>query len=373
MGRMAFPILRKGEIMYTHCKRFLTLAITLALITSLYIPAYAASAFSDIPAGTPLYESVAYLSEKGITNGTGGGQFAPDAPITIRQWAVMLDRAFELSDTQDGAEFGQSSLTLAYRRGWLSLACLLSPDVGLSRGILYESAFEAIGLPVYDWALYPGGVTLSNGENCLRVAVELGLCPEGADPQEVVTRGEAAVLLHAVLTQDLQAEEPPILSQFPIEDRAGADLNDFLLELCRVPEPVLERFQAEGWVFTVDHQHLAELSQKYHTSCTGTADYGARRIYVSAASSTLHEFGHFLDWALGFPAEHEALFAAEVEGAGQFLRDYALTGSREYFAEYFAYFIRYRDNDAKIEQMERLTPQTYGYFCRLADSGWTVG
>ena len=362
---MAFPILRKDEIMYTHCKRILTLALTMALTISLHIPAIAASTFSDVPAGTILYESVAYLSEKGITNGTGGGQFAPDAPITIRQWAVMLDRALGTGDTQDGAEFGQSSLTRAYRRGWLSLACLLSPDVELCRGILYESAFEAIGLSIYDWSLYPGGVTLPDGENYLRVGAELGLCPEDADPLEVVPRGEAATLLHAVLTQDLKVEVPPILSRFPIENPAGVDLNEFLLELCQVPEPVLERFKAEGWVFTVDHQHLAELSQKYHTSCTGAADYGERRIYVSAASSTLHEFGHFLDWVLGFPSEHEALFAAEAGGAGQFLRDYALTSSGEYFAEYFAYFIEYRDNEGKATQMEQLTPLTYEYFVGL--------
>ena len=356
--------------MYTQFKKSFTGLLALLLALTLCLPAIAASPFSDVPAGTTLYESVAYLSEKGITNGTGGGQFSSDAPITIRQWAVMLDRALGTGDTQDGAEFGQSSLTLAYRRGWLSLACLLSPDVGLSRGILYESAFEAVGLPVYDGSLYPGGTSLPDSENCLRVGAELGLCPEGADPLEVVTRGEAAMLLYAVLTQDLQAEEPPILSQFPIENPAGADLNDFLLELCQVPAPILERFRAGGWAYTVDHQHLAELSQKYHTSCTGAADYGKRHIYVSAASSTLHEFGHFLDWALGFPAVHDELFEAEAKGAAQFLRDYALTSSGEYLAESFAYFIRHQDNDAKLEQMERLTLRTYVYFCRLADSGW---
>lgn len=65
-----------------------------------------------------------------------------------------------------------------------------------------------------------------------------------------------------------------------------------------------------------------------------------RCVYVSAASFTLHEFGHFLDWALGFPAGHEALFETEEEGAAPFLRDYALTSSGEYFAKSFAYFIR---------------------------------
>lgn len=185
-----------------------------------------------------------------------------------------------------------------------------------------------------------------------------------------MTRGEAALLLHAILTQDLQVEPPPILDSFPLEAPEGTDLNDYLLELIRVPEPIWERFQAEGWVYTVDHQHLTELSHTYHTSCTGATDCGVRRIYVSAASSTLHEFGHFLDWALDFPNEHEALFAEEAGAAAVFLRDYAMASSREYFAEYFAYFIRYGESAEKTARMELLTPRTYGYFRQLAENDW---
>lgn len=351
--------------MFTHCKSFFTLAITLVLAFFIHNPACAAAGFCDVPADTPLYESVVYLSQRGITNGTGDGCFSPDASITVRQWAMMLDRAFGEEGSQDEAEPGQSSLAQAYRRGWISLPCILAPDEGLCRGELYDSAFKAIGLPVYDWSLYPGGTRLSEYENYLRVSAELGLCAEDADPWEMVARGEAAALLHAVLTQDLQVEEPPMLDLFPIENTIGADLNDYLLELCRVPEPILAHFQVEGWVYTVDYQYLAELGREYQASCTGAADYGARRIYVSAASSTLHEFGHFLDCALGFPAVHEELFAEEAGRSNRFLRDYALTNSREYFAEYFAYFIRYSDNEAKSERMKQLTPRTYAYFADL--------
>ena len=79
----------------------------------------------------------------------------------------------------------------------------------------------------------------------------------------------------------------------------------------------------------------------------------------------IHEFGHFLDCALGFPAVHKELFAEEAGRSNRFLRDYALTNSREYFAEYFAYFIRYSDNEAKSERMKQLTPRTYAYFADL--------
>lgn len=200
--------------MFTHCKSFFTLAITLVLAFFIHNPACAAAGFCDVPADTPLYESVVYLSQRGITNGTGDGCFSPDASITVRQWAMMLDRAFGEEGSQDEAEPGQSSLAQAYRRGWISLPCILAPDEGLCRGELYDSAFKAIGLPVYDWSLYPGGTRLSEYENCLRVSAELGLCAEDADPWEMVARGEAAALLHAVLTQDLQVEEPPMLDLF---------------------------------------------------------------------------------------------------------------------------------------------------------------
>ena len=45
-------------------------------------------------------------------------------------------------------------------------------------------------------------------------------------------------------------------------------------------------------------QHLASLTRRYGTSCTGAADYDKKHIYVSEAKATVHEFGHFLDLSL---------------------------------------------------------------------------
>ena len=98
---------------------------------------------------------------------------------------------------------------------------------------------------------------------------------------------------------------------------------------------------------------------------------GKKRIYVAPPSAVLHEFGHLLDDVLDYPSESEGFYEEGVKAAAVFLRDYALTGEREYFAEYFACFLRAGNDTERSAEMERLTPQTYGYFCHLADNGWT--
>ena len=101
--------------------------------------------------------------------------------VTVREWAAMLLCTFG-DDEETRAD--QDCLVEAYRRGWLSLSGVLAPDAALCRGALYESAFAAGDLPVYDWSLYPGGAPLSDYENCLRIGAELDLCPSGADPSQ---------------------------------------------------------------------------------------------------------------------------------------------------------------------------------------------
>lgn len=260
----------------------------------------------------------------------------------------------------------------AYRRGWLPVTAVTAPESGLCRGALYQSAFAAAGLHIYDSTLYPGGEALSAYENCLRVGAELGLCPAGAEPMELVTRDEVAALLELLLTRELHIREPPMLTEFPIQNPAGVGLNDYLLELRRVPEPILRAFADSGWTYAVDFRHLAGLSRRYGTSCTGAADYGEKHIYVSEAKATVHEFGHFLDSILGFPSERSSFYEAEAGAASAFLRAYAGTSCREYFADYFAYYIDNRGNAEKAAQMERLTPETFAFFSALEAGGWQL-
>ena len=348
-----------------------TRSLLLALLLTMALPANASAAcvtfsFSDVAESDACYESVIYLAEEGITNGTGSDTFSPDAPLTVRQWAVMLCRAYDLSiEGETWTDLSYNAMVETYHHGWMNYSIFASPDTRMCRGALYDSAFAAAGIPIYDSTLY-GGEALNAYENILRVAGELQLCDSSVDPLEIVTRAETAQLLHAILTQDLTVEVPT--APVELNNPDNINTNDFLLELRKVPETVLAEFNARGWTYSIDFDRVAQFAEELKVSCIGVTDYSSKTIYISDARATAHEFGHFLDKVLGFPAEHEQLFKAEA--AGSILRDYAKTTSKEYFADCFVYWISYHDDVERMEQFKETAPKTYVYMEELSRCAW---
>ena len=341
------------------------------LVLALILPTAASAActgFDDVPEFADCYESVMYLAEHEITQGTGNGCFSPDAPMTVRQWAMMLCRAYEVKvEGSSWGELSQSAAEQSYRKGWLNETALSAPSIQLCRGALLKSAFAAAKIPVYDSVLYAGGVSLPNHENCIRIGKELQLCGEANTANEIVTRRDAAMLLHAILIRAFAVTAPA--APVPLVNAADVNINDYLLALRQVPEPVLAAFNATGWAYCIDFDFMGGLSKKLNISCIGATNYSQKTIYISEASATLHEFGHFLDWMLGFPAEHEQLFRAEAAAAP--LRNYAKTDSREYFADCFSYYITYGSNSEMMEHLRKNMPQTCAYFEKLGKGGWS--
>lgn len=357
------------ELMKTIVRRTALAVCTLALALILPTAASAACAgFDDVPESADCYESVMYLAEHEITQGTGNGCFSPDAPVTVRQWAMMLCRAYDVkAEGSSWSDLSQSAVEQAYRKGWLNETALSAPNIQLCRGALLKSAFAAAKIPVYDSVLYAGGVSLPDHENCIRIGKELQLCGEANTANEIVTRRDAAMLLHAILTRafTVTAPEAPVT----LVNAAGVNVNDFLLELRKLPEQILDAFNAAGWTYCIDFDYMGGLSKKLNMSCIGATNYSQKTIYISEASATLHEFGHFLDWMLGFPAEHEQLFRAEAAAAP--LRDYAKTNAREYFADCFAYCIIHGNDSEMMESLRKNAPQTCTYFEELGKDSWS--
>lgn len=250
----------------------------------------------------------------------------------------------------------------SYRKGWLNETALSAPNIQLCRGALLKSAFATAKIPVYDSVLYAGGVSLPDHENCIRIGKELQLCGEEDDANEIVTRRDAAMLLRAILTRAFAVTAPA--APVTLVNAAGVNINDYLLALRQVPEPVLATFNAAGWTYRIDFDYISELSKQLNMSCIGATNYSQKTIYISEASATLHEFGHFLDWTLGFPAEHEQLFRAEAAAAP--LRNYAKTNVREYFADCFAYCIIHGNDSEMMKHLRKNAPQTCTYFEELS-------
>ena len=331
------------------------------LVLALILPTAASAActgFDDVPESADCYESVMYLAEHEITQGTGNGYFSPDAPVTVRQWAMMLCRAYDVKvEGNSWSDLSQSAVEQSYRKGWLNETALSAPNIQLCRGALLKSAFAAAKILVYDSVLYAGGVSLPDYENCIRIGKELQLCGEANTANEIVTRRDAAMLLHAILTRAFTVEAPP--APVALVNAAGVNINDYLVALRQVPEPMLAAFKVAGWTYRIDFDYISELSKQLNMSCIGATNYSQKTIYISEASATLHEFGHFLDWTRGFPAEHEQLFRAEATAAP--LRNYAKTNAREYFADCFAYWVKYAENANAISLLQECAPMTYRY------------
>ena len=341
---------------------------TLVLAVILSTAASAACiGFDDVPETADCYESVMYLAEHEITQGTGNGCFSPNALVTVRQWAMMLCRAYDVK--VEGSSWGdlcQSAVEQSYRKGWLNETALSAPNIQLCRGALLKSAFAAAKIPVYDSVLYEGGVSLHDYENCIRIGKELQLCGEANAANEIVTRRDAAMLLHAILTRAFAVTAPA--APVTLVNAADVNINDYLLALWQVPEPVLAAFNVAGWTYCIDFDYMGGLSKKLNMSCIGATNYSQKTIYLSDASATLHEFGHFLDSTLGFPSEHEWHYRQEAQTSG--LRGYTKTNSREYFADFFAYYIRSLGSEDTAQRLRENAPQTYAYMKKLAANNW---
>ena len=281
--------------------KFISILLVLSML--LTVPVFAFSTgFTDVSEKATYAEAVSYLADAGILRGTASGRFAPNEKITVSQWATMLCRAFDTEpEGVSWQEVGANAVQIAVYSSWLDPTAVWDKNGFICRGELYRTAFAAAGIPLYDATLY-GLDWLSPSENTLRVGKELGLCAENKTAAELVTRAEAAQLLHAVLTQTLTVTPPdtPIV----VENLTQWNVNAFLLELCKVPQPILDAFNENGWTFVIGTEYLTNLSRKLGVNCIGAAVYTEKRIYVSEASAVLHEFGHFLDCAMGFPQEH---------------------------------------------------------------------
>lgn len=342
--------------------------LTLLLTALLAVPAAAADGYSDVPPEAACYEAVTYLTEQEITSGTGGSCYSPDELITVRQWAVMLCRAYhpDALPTASYEQLSDACVRQCYRDGWVTEAAVLSRDTNMCRGALLQSAFVAAEIPVYDYVLYPEGSVLSAYENVLRLGKEFGLCEPDSGALELMTRGDAARVLYLLLTNEYEVEAPPMASAAFLRNESGADLNPYLVELSKIPTPILTMFEQEDWTYAIDCEYVRAFSEQRGMACIGVASYSTREIYVSDPSSTIHEFGHFLDWTLGFPAYHEELYEAEAQTAADtVLRDYSATNSHEYFADYFAYWVKNRDREEQMQALKEATPETYAYFAGL--------
>lgn len=349
------------------CKKIPGLILALMLLCmSLTVSAFAAETpvFQDVAADSPWVEGINYAAEQGITSGTGNGCFSPDQNITARQWAVMLCRAYDKDvEQQENAPFGTAELNLAFREGWLDVGAMVAPDSSICRRYAYESIFRLERIPVFSTSLYSEA---PEENHFVHVAKENGLCSANANALDLLTRGEAVQLIYQMQTQNIVVATPELLKTMNIVNEDGVNLNDFLLELKKIPEPILYEFNALGWSYRVDSEYVDQFGDRVGMDCAGCCSYANKSVYVKVDYATVHEIGHFYHKLVGFDGISEELFQKESIEAAKVLGSYATTNHKEYFAEVFDYWHQHSDHS----ELEQVAPETHAYFTVLEKGNW---
>lgn len=358
----------KGRIKLKSIKKYMAMIMAvLSLSMLMTVSAFAADGqtFSDVGPDSPWHAGVEYGAEHGITSGTGDGKFSPDHDITVRQWAVMICRAYGKEvETLEDKPFGTEQLNLGFQEGWLDVGAMIDPDSSMCRAYAYESIFRVEKLPVFNACLYENVVPYES--YYVTVAKGNDLCSENAHGLDLISRGEAIQLIYLMQTKDLAIAKPALLDNIQLVNTDGAYLEDFLLELKKIPETILYEFNARGWQYCIDSEYVDDFGERIGMECAGCCSYKNKSIYVKADYATTHEFGHFYHQFIGFDATVEELYAKESESARNLLGDYSTTNHKEYFAEVFDYWIHGYSREA----LELVAPETFSYIQKLEMNSW---
>lgn len=127
----------------------------------------------------------------------------------------------------------------------------------------------------------------------------------------------------------------------------NSDLSKLNAQVNRIESSLLNKFTSSGWSIYVTGENLAKthFGGKY-SSVQGVTVYGSRAIYiekrdVAIRESTIHEFGHYLDYSKGFISNKEAFKAIYNEEVATFrsriINPGCVRDPQEFFAEMFFY------------------------------------
>lgn len=351
-------------------KLFLFIAVLLLVMVFSPIPVLAPHAdsgsavgtvvFNDVSPESKYYEAVEYLAENGIAVGTATGRFEPNRTIKVREFATLILRSKEIVGvSEDSYDNLRTFIKLDY--GLTSLAN--SANTSISRRNAY-----ALILNTYGDGIYSGSEA-----SLLEVAELNGFYDGTSDVSALLTRGEAAELVYKMSEREtLVNPEYEVLADVKIIYHSHSDLNEVAKRLEKLPEIILEKFNASGWEIIVGRETLEEAldAAGFGRNYIGLSSYSAKTIWLERDSATIHEVGHFLHGRLNYPVEVDVLYTLEAKKVASLMRNYSASDVYEFFADSFDYWISNSGDTAKMLKFKAVAPKTYEYFENLANNNW---
>ena len=126
-------------------KRILSVILTLTLCAGLSVPAFAARAFTDVPADYWAYDAIQYVTDEGLFSGTSGSTFTPGGTMTRAMLWVVLARMGGVDTSAASGAWYQAGLDWAVEAG--------ISDGTNANGSITRAQFAAM---LYRYAEYAG-------------------------------------------------------------------------------------------------------------------------------------------------------------------------------------------------------------------------
>jgi hypothetical protein len=188
-----------------------------------YAVGYNKVSFKDVAASAWYYKAVGFIAARGITSGTGNGNFSPDAKLTRGDFLVLLMKSYDISaDTNTVNNFTDAGNT--YYTGYLAAAKRLgisagignnmfAPDKEITRQEMFTLIYNMLkiidklpqgnsGKSLSDFS--DAGQIDSWAKNTMTLLVETGTIGGSGGklaPTDITTRAQMAQLLYNLLSK----------------------------------------------------------------------------------------------------------------------------------------------------------------------------
>ena len=153
--------------------------------------------FSDVDKSDWFADAVAYVTDKGLMNGTGSDTFSPNASTTRGMLMTVLAR-YAGTDTTGGATWYEKGMNWAKAKG---VSDGTNPEVNITREQLVTMLYRDVGSPKANGSLdsFSDAASVSSyAVNAMQWAVANGIVNGSngkLNPQNTATRAEVAAIL----------------------------------------------------------------------------------------------------------------------------------------------------------------------------------
>ena len=304
-------------------KRFLTLALAVMMVVSMFAINTSAAAFTDVDEDNEyLAKAVGLLNHIGVIQGTSETTFSPDAPVTREQMAAFLYRIMNkgklgangtnqspFTDLADPVFY--TSVSWASQKGLVkgTSATTFNPKGGITLQDAYTMIVRALGYETEETLPYPFGyIGVAEDKN-------VDLC-EGLDSTvdytTALTRGDVAVILYNMFFAETGVAETKQVAK-----NYGTEENPDYLLITESYNPVFCEKYFD--VFGVEYQVVATPGYALNGEKT-TKSFGYDAVYfkefgtanVGTKVENLDEF--YFDFAdLGLEGEADDYIMAVVK------------------------------------------------------------